>query len=409
MRLKALVTIASVTTFLWVGLPISASAKIVPAHTFTIGVDHADPANQQLDNNGNPTTPPGVQAKVFEYTDFFTRSLKVHQGDTVDFRFAIPDHLITVAPDEAAARQQLPLFAPDERTAAEGNALGSGGPKVVLGPAVFLGFGGSPSCGQSAASQCLFNGSAPSDPGFASSSPDWFVQINAAPGIYTYFCHLHPGMRGTLKVVPNHVATQTQNQIDRQSAVQFHRAQREAMTLYDEANQVDAQQENSGPTVYNVHVGVTSRDQHVAIHDMLPSKLRLNPGDVVHYHWQTNVIHTVGFPAGLVSPFGVDCETSYAPLASPTAQPICPSGAPETDEASLTGIPVELIADPGNQASGSPLTAASDSGLLVGASYAQYYGGMGASTWSVKASAPGAYQYQCTIHDWMRGTITVGS
>lgn len=405
MRARVLAAIAGLSTVVWMAAPVTAAAA--SAQTFTIGVDHADPANQQLNANGVPTTPPGVQAKVFEYTDFFTRSLKVHQGDTVDFRFAVPDHLITVAPNEAAARQQLPLFTPDETTATEGNALGSGGPKVVLGPAVFLAFGGAPSCGQTAASQCLFDGTAPSDPGFASSSPDWFVQINAAPGTYTYFCHLHPGMRGTLKVVSNHAAVQSQNQIDRESAEQFRRDQREAVALYNEANQVDAQQEDSGPTVYNVHVGVTSRDRHIAIHDMLPSKLSLKPGDIVRYHWQTNVIHTVEFAP--VSPFGVDCETSYAPLASASNQlPPCPFGAPEFNEPGPL-FPVEVIGDPGNQVSGSLLADTTDSGLIVGASYEQYYGELGADTWSVRAATIGSHPYFCAIHDWMNGTITVGS
>ena len=404
MRARALAAIAGLSTVIWMGVPVTVSAA--SAQTFTIGVDHLDPANQQLDANGRPTTPPGVQPKVFEYTDFFTRSIKVHQGDTVDFLFAIPDHLIQVASNEAAARQQLPLFTPDETTAVEGNALGSGGPKVVLGPAVFLNFGGAPTCGQTAATQCVFNGSGPSDPGFASATPDWFLQVNAPAGTYTYFCHLHPGMRGTLQVVANNVAVQSQGQIDRQSAAQFRRAQREAVALYNEANQVEAEQEDSGSTVYNVHVGVTSEDRHIAIHDMLPSNLSLKPGDIVRYHWQTNVIHTVEFAP--VSPFGVDCETSYAPLNDPNVLPPCPSGAPEFNEPSPPIAPFELIGDPGSQVSGALLTDTTDSGLLVGSSYARYYGSLGSDHWSVKAGAVGAHQYFCAIHDWMTGTITVG-
>jgi plastocyanin len=404
MRGRALAAIAGLSTVIWMGVPVTASAA--SAQTFIIGVDHADPANQQLDANGRSTAPPGVQPKVFEYTDFFTRSIKVHQGDTVDFRFAVPDHLIQLASNEAAARQALPLFTPDEITAVEGNALGSGGPKIVLGPAVFLGFGGSPTCGQTFDGACVFNGSAPSDPGFAAASPDWFVQINAAPGSYTYFCHLHPGMRGTLKVVPTHAGIQSQGQIDQQSTAQFRRAQREAVALYDEANQVEAEQHDSGPTVYNVHVGVTSRDRHIAIHDMLPSNLSLKPGDIVRYQWQTNVIHTVEFAP--LSPFGADCETSYAPLTDPNALPTCLSGALEFNEPSAIA-PFEVIGDSGSQVSGALLTDTTDSGLIVGSSYAQYYGGLGADHWSIKAGAPGAHQYFCAIHDWMTGTITVGS
>jgi len=109
-----------------------------------------------------------------------------------------------------------------------------------------------------------------------------------------------------------------------------------------------------------------------------------------------------------VSPFGVDCETSYAPLNDPNVLPPCPSGAPEFNEPSAIA-PFEIIGDPGSQVSGALLTDTTDSGLIVGASYAPYYGGLGADHWSVKAGAIGTHPYFCAIHDWMTGTITVGS
>jgi plastocyanin len=378
-----------------------------------IGVDHVDAANQQLDAHGNSTAPPGQQARVFEYTDFFARSVRVHQGDTLDFHFAIPDHLLSVAPNEAAARQQFPLFSPDETTGGEGKAIGSGGPKIELGPAVFANFFGPPTCGQTSDKPCQFDGSGPTAAGFATqTSSDWFVHFTAAPGTYTYFCHFHPGMRGTVKVVSDNVATQSQGHIDRVSAEQFRHLRKEAMALYKEANQVNAEAENedSGPTVYNVHVGVTSEDRHVAIHDMLPATLPpLKPGDVVKYRWQSNVIHTVGFndagPA-LLQPFGADCYPNTPAYVEFPADPNAPPPACAEPEGFLG---VEAIGDPGTMAPGSPLTRAGggDSGLLGGADYRKFYGNLGASSWSITASEPGSFHYQCTVHDWMRGTINV--
>src|SRR5258708_19297954 len=105
---------------------------------FTIGVDHFDPPNQELGTDNNPK--PG--GKIFEYPDFYTPSVQVHRGDLLDFRVAIPDHLIQVATNEGAARSQFPLFFPDEES-----AIGSGGPKVLLGPAVLANFGPFQTCG----------------------------------------------------------------------------------------------------------------------------------------------------------------------------------------------------------------------------------------------------------------------
>ena len=428
---RYLALLAGIGLFAGLQVPASAHPAAGP-QTFVIGVDHFDPANQQLDANGNPTTPPGVQAKVFEYTDFFGRSVKIHQGDTLDFRFAIPDHLISVAQNEAAARQNgplftppfpgapslplFPLFKPDETTAVEGNAIGSGGPKIELGLAAFATFAFPPRCGLAPAAPCQFDGNGSSDAGWippgAPATPDWSVTINAPAGTsFTYFCHFHPGMRGTVTVVPNHVRLQTQAQIDKESAKQFRSARAQAMKLYNEANQVQAEQKNDGPTIYTVHVGVTSKDRHIAIHDMLPASLNLAPGDIVKYKWESNVIHTVGFtnvgPA-LHGPFGADCETSYVDLPNNPPGPACEEQEGSAFDALGFG---EVIGDPGTTAPGSPLTTAggADSGLLGGADYAQYYGPLGASTWSITASDSGAFKYKCTVHDWMNGTLTVSS
>lgn len=432
---RAIGLLSSLSLFVTLHPPSTAAAQaletcgaLAAGTVACIGVDHFDPANQQFDPaTGN--IPPG--AKIFEYTDFFTRSLKVHTGDVVDFQVAIPDHLIQVVPGrpggdqqvettgeesqpsaEAAARTAFPLFNPDEVTAAEPVALGSQGPKIVLGRAVLANLsGGTQTCGASVATAC--------DPGtqFSLTSypngpmSDWFVAFKANPGsTFDYFCHFHPGMRGTVKVVENSVPVQTQAEINRRANAQFLKDQAEGVAAYAKAQVPSFSGEEPGTRTYTVHVGVTTKDRHVAIHDMLPSSLNLAPGDRVRYDWQSNVIHTVSFTAGpgLISPFGIDCESSYAPLnAAPPPFPACPSGAPEFAEGPFPGFP-ELIANPGTQAPGKALTAAgADSGLLVGSDYGQFYGNLGKSSWSVKASEKGTFMYQCAIHDWMIGQLNV--
>ncbi len=396
MRRKPLIVIASLATFLWGGLPVSASATLA-SQTFTIGVDHFDPPNQQLDANGIPLS----GGKIFEYPDFFTRSVQVHKGDTLDFRVTIPDHLVQVATSEAAARSQFPLFFPDEE-----KALGSGGPKVGLGPAVLASFGPFQTCGAAATPEQVCDPtSAPAITAFPNGpNSDWFVAINADPGTtFTYFCHLHPGMRGTVSVVDNSTIIQTQATIDQAAGTQFAADKTEAEALYASAQVPSFTGGAPGSRTYSVHVGLTTADQHVAIHDMVPATLNLVSGDIVRYEWQSDVIHTVSFLAGpgLRSPFGVDCGTSYVPLnGPPTSLPLCTefeNGQPE------------FILDPGTRSSGQVLNMkfGADSGVLVGSSYAAFYGNLGPSTWSVKSSQPGRYLYQCTIHDWMTGQLDV--
>jgi plastocyanin len=383
-------------------LSLQVPASALTPSTFVIGVDHFDPANQQLDSLGNPL--PG--GKIFEYTDFFTRSVQVHSGDLLDFKVAIPDHLIQVTPGtEALSRQLFPLFIPDEE-----NALGSGGPKVVVGPPVLASFGpgGFQTCGGTATLPC--------DPAtqFAVTSfpkgpnSDWFVAVNASPGTtFNYFCHLHPGMRGTVTVVDSNTPVRSQAALDSAAEMQFNLDRAEGQAAYARAQAPSFTGGPPGSRTYTVHAGLTTADRHVAIHDMLPDKLNLVSGDVVQYDIQFNVIHTVSFTAGpgLISPFGVDTCTGYAPLnAPPPPFPFCTEF-----ENGPTGNPgPEIIVDPGTRAPGAALnmTQGADSGVLLGADYS-LYGTFGASSWSVTTSQSGSYPYRCTIHDWMTGVLQV--
>jgi len=398
MRVKFLMALAATLSF---PLSLQVPASAATPSTFVIGVDHFDPANQEIGANGQPID----GGKIFEYTDFFTRSVQVHSGDILDFRVAIPDHLIQVTPGgEALSREQFPLFIPDEE-----NALGSGGPKVILGPAVLSGlFGGIQTCGAAAAQPC----DPTSQPALTSfpnlPNTDWFVAINAGPGAtFNYFCHLHPGMRGTVTVVDSATTVQSQADLNTAADAQFLADKAEGEAAYNNAQVPSFTGGAPGTRTYTVHAGLTTSDRHVAIHDMLPDKLSLVSGDVVRYDIQFNVIHTVSFKAtGLVSPFGLDTCKGYFPLnGPPTTFPPCTEF-----ENGPTGNPgPEIIVDPGTRASGLGLNMqqGADSGVLLGGDYGPFYGNFGASSWSVATAQPGAYPYQCTIHDWMTGTLQV--
>ena len=316
---------------------------------------------------------------MFGYNDFFSRAVTVHSGDTLDFKTAFGFHILSATTDVAAARAALPLALLDTD---DPNAVGSGAPKIQLGPAFFAS-NGPPVCGT--VSPCDFTG-ATLPPAGVNGGNDWFIQVNAQPGTYHYFCYLHPGMEGRLRVVDTSQPTTTQAAIDAVSNGEF---------ISDRAQALDAEVAASvqtytgsapGTRTYQVNVGLTVAKNHVTLFEMLPSSLALAPGDSVQYEWGTVEAHSVTFPASLeLPPFIPDLE------------------APDPAD---TGF--ELVLDPGNVPSGTVLSSPApiDSGMLVGSAY-----GLEPSvqTWSIGTSATGSYTYHCILHDWMQGTLNVSS
>jgi plastocyanin len=391
-----------------------------------IGVDHADPANQQPD-----------QHRVFEYTDFFTRSATVHTGDTVDFRYAPGSfHYVTLAPSEAVARQAYPVGSLDREDPVK--AIGSGGAKIEIGPGQYSITNGNPQgggtigepnapppCGVAQAGQaaCTFKGGndIESNGGLAGFDPqsnqpattDWKIQINAPPGKYTYFCYIHPGMSGTLTVVGADQPATTQAQIDSATGQQFAADQAAGLAAEKAAGVVNFTGGTPGQRTYQVQVGVAAADNHVAIDEMLPSRLPLVPGDRVNFVWQDqHNVHTVSFPDGdprLPSPFGIDCGATFQ---SPPNGPPAAGSPPFTPCVEPGAKGPEFIFDPGTAPSGTALADPSqlaDSGVLIGSGYGLT---PPAQQWSIVISPTakaGVYTYECTIHEGMAGTFTVAA
>ena len=398
-------------------LPAFASEGSGP-QTLTIGVDHVDPANQQ------PFPPFN---RLFEYTDFFSRQVTVHQGDTLNFRAAPGSfHIVALAKSEAVARQVYPVALADE-DGGQDTALGSGSAKIVLGPSNFPITGGSvshpqtaaidftrpngpPVCGGTGEATCTFTGPddievAGPNPGFGPTGlapADWKIQINAPVGTYAFFCYIHPGMRGTVKVVKAGSGSTTQAQINHRSAEQFKSDRKQALDAEKDANVIRFTGGDPGSRAYQVHVGVSAADNHVAIDEMLPNKpLHLEQGDRVMYLWRDpHNVHSVKFPAAVESdpsPFGFDCGATFS-SAGPCLEP--------------GDSHPEFIADPGTSPGGTALSGPADlvdSGVLIGTGYGIV---PSVQTWSIRtteASQTGTYSYHCTVHDWMQGKINLGA
>jgi plastocyanin len=416
-------------------MPASATA----AAPLVIGVDAFDPANQV---DFGPGGPPG---RIFEYTDFFSRQVTVHSGDTIDLRSAPGSfHVVALARDENWARTTYPVaFADNDGGGANDIATGSGTNKLGFGvsnfpltgshrnhdgppnPAFDRGFG-PPVCGvagvpNQSPAPCSFTGGdqiavlGPEvglDWGaffrgqFVPAFADQLVTIKAQPGRYHYFCYIHPGMRGQLDVVGSGATTSTQAEIETASKAQF-AADQAAGVAAETALLAPMVTGSPGARTYTVHMGINAADNHVAIDEVFPtSPLHLVVGDRVQYLWaDTHNFHSVTFPAWSPAieppPFGFDCGTSYVGVGPGPVTPCFEPG----------DTTFEVIGDPGNAGPGSALRnpdSLFDSGVLGGTGYGV---SPSAQSWLITAdtsSAAGTYHFQCTIHDWMQGSLVVG-
>jgi len=415
-RLRRFVAAAAVLTLgLVVALPVSADSG--GGQTLRIGVGHSDPENQQVNTaTGSPLN----GGRVWSYMDFFTRDVTIHSGDTLDFQTPPREfHVVAVAKDGPTLRENLPLFLSDND---DPPAPGSGAAKVLAGPGVFA-FMQFPSCGLELAGQpnCTFNGNAPIiagavggahvkkllqvitqgkklTPAAFNGTVDWNVTVNAPPGDYNYLCLIHPKMNGTFHVVGASQAATTQGTINAQSLTQFAADKAEGLAKYA-ADNTPTSTVVDGQTVWAGHAGDNTADGHVGFFEMMPRNLNVGVLDAVKWTWgPDSELHTVSFltdSAFLPPPFGPDC--------------IGPPGS--DDDCSLPPPNLEFATDPGNARPGvlsntNPLDPASvvDSGVLVGADYLLP---QPVQDWSANANATGTYAYQCTIHDWMRATVTV--
>jgi plastocyanin len=390
--------------------PKRATPKTATHKTVLIGVDHADQTNQDPANH-----------RVFEYTDFFSREAQIHQGDTIKFETAPGTvHDIGMAATERGALAPYPGTLPDTADAKAPN----GSVKVIQGQANgsvhggTLAGGGSlaqaPQCGIAPLPTCVF-GKAKSveiagliaafDNRGVPTAVDWKLKVNAPPGRYQMFCVIHPGMRGTIDVVPRDEDATTQAEIDARSAAQFAQSQAAAVAAETAAKVPRFTGEEPGHRTYQVHVGLSANNNRVAILEMLPQKLAVVAGDKVLYQWlDPHEAHNVVFPdqAPDPDPFAFDCGTTFIPTTGP---PCFEKGDTQP----------EVIGDPGNAASGTVLTRAKtagppfiDSGLLFGTGY----GVPGTvQRWTLRTTAAqtatGGYTWHCSLHDFMHGDLTV--
>jgi plastocyanin len=345
-------------------LPASAAAP----RTFKIGVDNASP-----------------QGHNFLYVDFFPRdTLRVHRGDVVDFSWntGSPDGAHTVMlPVTGGSIQSFVVPDSDD-----------GPQQFEASPAVFA--PSDPSCGF-AANPCSYTGASRVNSGFAPNAPgnDFFVKMNGPVGTVKFFCELHPGMQGSLQVVPDGTPTSTPEQVQTSAVLQYITDTIGALRAEFDVSSRALSHDADGTRTLTVTAGTAT--QFVEVAEMLPRNVRVQSGDKVN--WVTSTIrdvHTVTFPQGNGSN-GVDplvnvCEASPADLPSPPA--VC---APQDSETHINPQPQ------GSTVITSPSTVGT-SGIIANPP-APF-----PSNFTFSFPNQGTFVYQCRIHDHMIGTVYVG-
>ena len=349
---------------------------------------------------------------LWGFNDFFPRSLRVTQGQTIGF--AIQGfHTATLLPAGVSAKADLRqngIATADEDTTANPN----GTSHVAIDFAAVLPT--SFACGN-AANPCSFDGSAVVSSGAPLSGPPagpFMVTVNAAPGTYAFLCRIHPGMTGRITVVGDKghatsagdVAEAVSHQVREDVRAGFHAEARASW---------GARHSNpDGTTTWFVSPGAQSPDRRVAVLEFLPRDISIKTGDQVVFRMtESNEPHTVTFPKDLGTDQIPLCEAANGASDTGAFPVVLPPAGPQDFGCAPNTGPVEFEFDGGNGVSSvtSPATV-SDSGFMGSRQLARSFGLPSSAVlthWKVdfSAAAPGTYTYVCQIHDGMEGTITV--
>jgi plastocyanin len=323
---------------------------------------------------------PASTQKKFEkvgtdVNDFFPHGVTVHVGDRVKF---LPDGFHTV---DIPARGGTPagLIAPNGTKVAglndeAGNPFWFNGQDQVSFNPVLLNdrFG----------KRATYNGKKSVRSGLAlSNKPKAFTVRFTKAGKYTYFCNLHPGMKGVVRVLKKHrripAARADRRALKRQINRDFKRAKTLAKTT---------------PPSGTVDVGVRGPG-NVEYYGMVPGSFKIKVGTTLRFR---------------MAPGSTEDHTAtFGP------------GNPETQPTSYLGKIAASFQGPGpfDPRAVYPSEPPPTVGTLTKTSHGNGFWNSGVmdttsatplpESGSVKFGQAGTYDYYCMIHPFMHGTITV--
>jgi plastocyanin len=319
-----------------------------------------------------PPRPPRL--RHLDLNAFFPATTKIHVGDSVSWSI----HGFHTVSFLAAGQVPGPPFVPlagnlisGQLDAAAAPFWFNGQPKQALNPEVAL-----PSGGKTYSGSGFLNSGTPT-PG---APPAPFVVQFTKAGTYSFYCLIHPGMKGVVKVLPGGAPVPTITKDHLTARLEMADAVAKARKLAEvkpPRATVLAGNDGTGP---------------VAWLRFFPQNLKIKAGTTVNFKLASKrEIHTITIgPA----PYTTAIEHSFI-----TPQPK-PGGPPTLLVNPLAGFPSDPPPLP-------PYTGANHGNGFEATGILAAPGGPLPSSMKITFTKPGVYNYECVVHEEMDGKITV--
>jgi plastocyanin len=325
-------------------------------------------------------TPPAYQKALNQQygsdaNAFFPRTISINAGDSVRF-LPVAFHNVDFPP---RGQRQKPLLTPSSPITGAVDAAGqpfwfNGQPNIGFNPALLQsGFGKTfaftPATG--------VQSGLPTAP-----KPKPMTVRFARPGTFTYYCDVHPGMKGKVRVERRGRPTPSR-------AAEAARVRRQAADALTQAKAFNTQAADPGV----VHLSIVGRNG-VEYFGFVPSNVSVPVGSSLTFDMPTGSyeVHTATTGPGNpdkepASYLGMLAASLQRPVFDPAAiYPSEPPGAPSTVTPTSHG------------------NGFWNSGVLDALSQTQQV----PSSSQVTFTQPGTYEFYCMIHPFMHGTVTAG-
>jgi plastocyanin len=317
--------------------------------------------------------PRPTPSRQLDLDGFFPTATRIHVGDSVSFSIN-GFHTVSFLP---AGQQPLQPFLPALTNLVSGKLDAAGAsfwfnnqPNQTINPKVAF-----PSGSRSYRGTGYLNSGTPT-PG---KPPAPFVVRFKKAGSFTFYCLIHPGMKGTVRVLPKsrQVPSARSDRLAAgvQAAEAFARARQLAKVRPPAATVLAGN--DGGP---------------VAWLRFFPQHLRIKAGTTVDFQLASKrEIHTITIgPAAYTSTIEKSFTTPQPNPAGPPALLVNPLGAFPSDPPPL---PPYTGANHGNGFESTGILAAG--------------GGPLPSSMKITFTKPGVFNYECVVHEGMDGKITV--
>lgn len=299
---------------------------------------------------------------------FFNARTTIHTGDSV--KFVLNGFHTVDLPGKSG--QPLPLPVPGATITGVNDAAGN--PFWFDGKAPSLGF--NPLL-LSRTKGNVYDGSARLDTGLPLGPPKPYTVKFTKPGMYKFFCDVHPGMVGTIVVEKKSAKIPTAKQ-DAAALLKQQVADIKALVKLARTR----------PTAGTVHLG-EANGKGAELFAMFPATETISAGTTLTFAMPngSREVHTASFgPASYLKPLSDPTKQFVDPAV--TAIGLLPSSPPGTPI-------VESPTAHGNAFANTGLLDADKATVTI------------PSSGKITFSTPGTYHYICLIHAFMHGTVIV--